>query len=165
MHGYPKVLGVKVNAGVNWRTHIETRLKEANRFLGFSNEKKFPIFLKGARKLGLYKFLMVPVLIYEFHCGSFLRTDIASQNFRNGLSVGKLETKQSLMYIHCRKATSFLCLLQQLNDPLVSKKFLKDEQDRCLQTMRNCELFELSKNITDGFCEEVLIAKSKRLKV
>ena len=123
MHGYPKVLGVKVNAGVNWRTHTETRLKEANRFLGFSNEKNFPIFLKGARKLGLYKSLMVLVLMYKFHCGSFLRTDIASQNFRNGLSVGKLETKQSLMYINSRKSTNFLCLLQHLNDALVAKNF------------------------------------------
>ena len=62
-----KDLGIHVAADVSWKLHIEERMKKANKVLYMLKrnvENKVNTFVK----LGLYKSLILPVLLYGFTC-------------------------------------------------------------------------------------------------
>ena len=70
-----KDLGIHVSADVSWKQHIEERMKKANKVLYMLKRNladKVNMFVK----LGLYKSLILPVLLYGFTCLTAGRTEI-----------------------------------------------------------------------------------------
>ena len=69
-----KDLGIHVAADVSWK-HIEERMKNANKVL-YMLKRNVATKLNTFVKLGLYKSLILPVLLYGFTCLTAGRTEI-----------------------------------------------------------------------------------------
>ena len=72
-----KDLGIHIKDDLNWSKHIEERLRKANKLL-YLLRRNVAVQNKPLIKLGLYKSLILPVLLYVFICVS--PSQIALQN-------------------------------------------------------------------------------------
>ena len=70
-----KDLGIHVAADVSWKQHIEERMKKANKVL-YMLKRNVATKVNTFVKLGLYKSLILPVLLYRFTCLTAGRTEI-----------------------------------------------------------------------------------------
>ena len=70
-----KDLGIHVAADVSWKQHIEEKMKKANKVL-YMLKRNVATKVNTFVKLGLYKSLILPVLLYDFTCLTARRTEI-----------------------------------------------------------------------------------------
>ena len=62
-----KDLGIHVSDNLTWEIHIEERLRKANKVL-YLLRRNVAVKVQTLIKLGLYKSLILPVLLYGFAC-------------------------------------------------------------------------------------------------
>ncbi|XP_075248432.1 uncharacterized protein LOC142341389 [Convolutriloba macropyga] len=61
------ILGIHIKDDLSWSKHIEERLRNANKVL-YILRRNVSVQVKPLMKLGLYKSLILPVLLYGFTC-------------------------------------------------------------------------------------------------
>ena len=69
-----KDLGILVNSGLNWASHVNYRIKKSNKAF-FYIKRNVSYRLQTHIKLNLYKSLLLPVLLFASECYSPSRTD------------------------------------------------------------------------------------------
>ena len=75
-----KDLGIHMLGDLSWSTHLNERLKKANKIL-YSLRQNVAYNVNTFVKLGLYKSILLPVLTYGCHCANFLRKDLQKLEF------------------------------------------------------------------------------------
>ena len=152
-----KDLGIHVSDNLTWKMHIEERLRKANEVLYFLR-RNVAVKVQTLVKLGLYKSLILPVLLYGFACVFASRADLhLLENFQ----------KKVVRWITENKTMSYLSQLQflnilplpmflQLNDMLLLSKITNEElgtsislPERPEKRGRRSEIFKLWKTRTE----------------
>ena len=78
-------LGIHVSDNLTWKMHIEERLRKANKVLYFLR-RNVTVKVQILVKLGLYKSLILPVLLYGFACVFASRADLhLLENFQKNV--------------------------------------------------------------------------------
>ena len=72
-----KDLGIYVAEDVTWKKHFDERLKQANK-KHYMAKRNVAVNVKTSIKLGLYKLLILPILLYGFSCVSASRAELQS---------------------------------------------------------------------------------------
>ena len=70
-----KDLGIIISEDLSWKAHVEERLKKANKVL-YSLRRNVAPKVRTHIKLGLYKSLILPVLLYVLSCISPSRAEL-----------------------------------------------------------------------------------------
>ena len=70
-----KDLGIHVAADVSWKQHIEERMKKANKVL-YMLKRNAASKVNTFVKLGSYKFLILPLLLYGFVSRAWLQEEL-----------------------------------------------------------------------------------------
>ena len=123
-----KDLGIHVAADVSWKQHIEERMKKANKVL-YMLKRNVATKVNTFVKLGLYKSLILPVLLYGFTCLTAGRTEIQIlEKFQKKVVkwiTGNKDTeyKNQLRLLNILPLPMFI----QLNDLLLVSKALNEE--------------------------------------
>ena len=87
-----KDLGVMICGNLNWSCHIENRLIRANKVL-FSLIRNVAEEVKPFTNFGLYKSLVLPVLMNGLNCAQVRRTDVVKQKISK-------ENRKYVFYVH-----------------------------------------------------------------
>ena len=70
-----KDLGIRIQSDLTWKIHLEERMKKSNRvFYSLRRNVAFKVSMR--IKLGLYKSIILPVLIYGSSCCNLNRGDM-----------------------------------------------------------------------------------------
>ena len=125
-----KDLGIRVAADVSWKQHIEERMKKANKVL-YMLKRNVATKVNTFGKLGLYKSLILSVLLYGFTCLTAGRIEIQILDkfqFQNKVVkwiTGNKHTeyKSQLRLLNTLPLPMFI----QLNDLLLVSKALNEE--------------------------------------
>ena len=129
-----KDLGVYVSDNLSWHSHTSARMKKANSVF-YLLKRKISYKLQATCKLGLYKWLLLPVLTYGFYCVSLSRADMKSlEKFQKRVVQWKTGSKIS-SYISQLRLLNLLPLLMfpQLNDILLLVKLSNELNQPQLQ--------------------------------
>ena len=128
--GKMKDLGVYIADTLNWSTHIEHRTEKANKVF-YCLRRNVAFNVKFSVKLGLYKSVMLPVLLYGMNGAYQFRTD--QRKFENlqrrvlkwvcGAHRGNYKAQLRLLNVLP------LPLFIQLNDLLLPSKLYKDIEE------------------------------------
>ena len=147
-----KDLGIHVPADVSWKQHIEERMKKANKVL-YMLKRNVATKLNTFVKLGLYKSLIPPVLLYSCTCLTAGRTEIQIlEKFQKKVVkwiTGNKDTeyKSQLRLLNILPLPMFI----QLNDLLLVSKALNEENSGIelpevhTKETRNNEIFKMTK--------------------
>ena len=148
-----KGLGIHVSDNLTWKMHIEERLRKANKVL-YLLRRNVAVKLQTLVKLGLYKSLILPVLLYGFACVFASRADlhlpeIFKKNVVRWITGNKtMSYRSQLRFLNILSLPMFL----QLNDVLLLSKITNEEMGTSISLPerpeiigRRSEIFKLSK--------------------
>ena len=151
-----KDLGIHVSENLTWKMHIEERLRKANKVL-YLLRRNVAVKLQTLVKLGLYKSLFLPVLLYGFACVIASRADLHSlENFQKKV-VRWITANKTMSYRSQLKILNILRLpmFLQLNDVLLLSKITNEEMGTSIslrerpEIRRRSEIFKLWKTRTE----------------
>ena len=150
-----KDLGIYVSHDLTWKTHIEERMKKANKVL-YLLRRNIALQVRQEIKLGLYKSLILPVLLYGSACTNPNRGEL-QQLERFQKKVVKWILGQKVMpYPNQLRLLNILPLpmFMQLNDILLLSKLTEDDSflpmlKQNSEKGRTKELFKLPKTRTE----------------
>ena len=121
-------LGIHASDNLTWKTHIEERLRKAKKVLYFLR-KNVAVKVQTLSKLGLYKSLILPVLLYGFSYIFTSRIDLHQlENFQRNV-VRWINGKKTKNYLSQLRILNILPLAMflQLNDILLLSKITHEE--------------------------------------
>ena len=151
-----KNLGIHMAADVSWKQHIEERMKKANKVL-YMLKRNVATKVNTFVKLGLYKSLILPVLLYGLTCLTAGRTEIQIlEKFQKKIvkwMTGNKDTeyKSQLRLLNVLPLPMFI----QPNDLLLVSKALNEENSGIelpevhTKETRNNEIFKMMKTRTE----------------
>ena len=151
-----KDTGIHVAADVSWKQHIEERMKKANKVL-YMLKRNVATKVNTFVKMGLYKSLILPVLLYGFTCLIAGSTEIQIlEKFQKKVVkwiTGNKDTeyKSQLRLLNILPLPRFI----QLNDLLLVSKALNEENSGIelpevhTKETRNNEIFKMAKTRTE----------------
>ena len=140
---------------MTWKTHIEERLKKANKVL-YLLRRNIALQERQEIKLGLYKSLILPVLLYGSACTNPNRGELQQLEIFQKKVVKWILGQKVMPYPNQLRLLNILPLpmFMQLNDILLLAKLTED--DRFLPMLkqnsekgRTNELFRLPKTRTE----------------
>ena len=149
-----KDLGIYVSHDLTWKTHIQEQLKKANKVL-YLLRRNIALQVRQEIKLGLYKSLVLPVLLYGSSCTNPNRGEL-QQLERFQKKVVKWILGQKIMpYPNQLRLPNILPqpMFMQLNDILLLSKLTEDDSflpmlKQNSEKGRTNELFKLPKTRT-----------------
>ena len=100
-----KDLGIHIKDDVSWNKHIEERLRKSNKVL-YLPRRNVTVQVKPLIKLGLYKSLILPVLLDGFTCKNPSRSEL--QNFERF-------QKKTVKWITGNNGVNYISKLRLLN--------------------------------------------------
>ena len=128
--GKVKHLGVYIADKLNWSTHIGHRIEKANKVF-CCLRRNFALNVQFSIKLGLYKWVILPVLLYGLNCAYQSRTDQRKlNNFQRRVlkwvsRPHRGDCKADLRLLNVLSLTLFI----QLNDLLLLSKLYMDIEE------------------------------------
>ena len=152
-----KDLDIHVSDNLTWKIHIEERLRKANKVL-YRFRRNVAVKVQTLVKLGLYKSLILPVLLYGFACVFASRADLhLLENFLKKVVRWRTGNK-AMSYLSQLKILNILPLpmFLQLNDKLLLSKITTEEMGTSVSLPerpeirgRRREIFKLWKTRTE----------------
>ena len=136
-----KDLGIHVSDNLTWKMHIEERLRKANKVL-YLLRRNVAVKVQTLVKLGLYKSLILPVLLYGFACVFASRADLhLLENFQKKV-VGWITGNKTMSYRSQLKILNILPLpmFLQLNDVLLLSKITNEEMGTSISLLERTEI-------------------------
>ena len=103
-----KDLGIHIKDYLSWSKHIEERLRKANK-VQYLLRRNVAVQVKALIKLGLYKSLILPVLLYGFTCINPSRSEL--QNL-------ECFHKEAMKWITGNKGVNYISQLRLQYSPL-----------------------------------------------
>ena len=128
-HSNPvKGLGIQVSNKLTWEMHIEERLRKANEVLYFLR-RNVAVKVQTLVKLGLYKSLILPVLLYGLACVFASRADLHLLEKFQKKVVKWITGNKTMSYLNQLKILNILPLpiFLQSNDKLLLSKITTEE--------------------------------------
>ena len=152
-----KHLGILISKDLSWKAHVEERLKKANKVL-YLLRRNVGLQVRTHIKLGLYKSLILPVLLFSFECVSASRAELhLLENLKKkavkwitGLKDQSYTSQMRLLI------TLPLSMFIQLNDILLLTEMNRENNLRINMPelpepeRRNTDIFKLPKTQTEG---------------
>ena len=162
-----KDLGIFVSGDLSWKVHIETRLKKANQVL-YLLRRNLSAKLNTFVKLGLYKSLILPVLLYGLSCTHISRGDqLQLERFQKKV-IRWITGNKTGVYINELRLLNILPLPMfiQLNNILLLASLDSNERNeivlnRRTTRARNTEIFEMRKVRTEKARNEFVFRTSR----
>ena len=156
-----KDLGVFIKNDLSWTCHINERLKKSNKVL-YLLRRNIAYSVNTFVKLGLYKSIVLPILLYGFHCVKVSRTDLLTLEQFQRKVVKWICGDSTRSYVEKLRLLNLLPLpiFLQLNDLLFLTKICPDEDNelksilphnlsKAENSMRRKEIFSLKKTRTE----------------
>ena len=143
-----KDLGILISEDLSWKAHIEERLKKANKVL-YLLRRNVALKVRTHIKLGLYKSLILPVLLYGFSCVSASRAELHLLEKFQKKAVKWITGLKDQSYTSQMRLLNILPLPMfiQLNDILLLSKMNPENNP----SLNMPELHEPDRRITDIF--------------
>ena len=148
-----KDLGIRIQSDLTWKIHLEERMKKANRV--FYSLRRNVVFKVNMRiKLGLYKSMILPVLMCGSSCCNLNRGDMRNLERFQRKVVSWITNSKTLSYIEQLRLSNLLPLLMyyQLNDLLLLSSLQQIQPTNTKQpvlpgnrSMRRDDYFDLTK--------------------
>ena len=148
-----KDLGIRIQSDLTWKIHLEERLKKANRvFYSLRRNVAFKVSMR--IKLGLYKSMILPVLMYGSPCCNLNREDMRNLERFQRKVVSWITNSKTLSYIEQLRLSNLLPLpmYYQLNNLLLLSSLQQNQPTNTKQpvlpgnrTMRRDDYFDLKK--------------------
>ena len=149
-----KDLGIWIQSDLTWKIHLEERMKKANRvFYSLRRNVAFKVNMR--IKLGLYKSMILPVLMYRSSCCNLNREDMRNLELFQRKVVSRITNSKTLSYIEQLRLSNLLPLpmYYQLNDLLLLSSLQQNQSTNTKQpvlpgsrSMSRDDYFELTKN-------------------
>ena len=136
-----KDLGMHVSDDLTWKMQIEERLRKANKVL-YLLRRNVSVKVQTRVKLGLYKSLILPVLLYGFACVFASRADLhLLENFQKKV-VKWISGNKTMSYLSQLKILNILPLpmFLQLNDMLLLSKITNEEMGSSISLPERSEI-------------------------
>ena len=156
-----KDLGVFIKNDLSWTCHINERLKKSNKVL-YLLRRNIAYSVNTFVKLGLYKSIVLPILLYGFHCVKVSRTDLLTLEQFQRKVVKWICGDSTRSYVEKLRLLNLLPLpiFLQLNDLLFLSKICQDEDNelksilphnlsKAENSTRRKEIFSLKKTRTE----------------
>ena len=150
-----KDLGIYVSHDLTWKTHIEERLKKANKVLYLLRRNIAPQ-VRQEIKLGLYRSLILPALLYGSACTNPNRGELQQLEIFQKKVVKWILGQKVMPYPNQLRPLNILPLpmFMQLNDILLLSKLTEDDSflpmlKQNSEKGRTNELFKLPKTRTE----------------
>ena len=123
-----KDLGIHVSDNLTWKMHIEERLRKANKVL-YLLRRNVAVKIQTFVELGLYKSLILPVLLYNFACVFASREDLHLLEKAQKKVLRWITGNKTMSYLGQLKVLNILPLpmFLQLNDMLLLLKITNEE--------------------------------------
>ena len=129
-----KDLGVRIQSDLTWKIYLEERMKKANRvFYSLRRNVAFKVNMR--IKLGLYKSMILPVLMYGSSCCNLSRGDMRNlERFQRRVVSWKTNSK-TLSYIEQLRLSNLLPLpmYYQINDLLLLSSLQQNQSTNTKQ--------------------------------
>ena len=115
---------------MSWSAHVNARLKKSNRVLHALRENVV-LKVKTFIKLGLYKSLVSPVLLFGMNCVQMTKTDLQNIEKFQRRAVKWITSQLEGQYLTSLQLLNILPLpmYMQLNDLLTFSKFFHEKPD------------------------------------
>ena len=151
-----KNLGIHIKDDLSWSKHIEERLRKANKVLYFLRQN-VAVQVKPLIKLGLYKSLILTVLLYGFTCINPLQTELQNLKWFQKKAMKWITGNKGVIYISQLRLLNFLPLpmFLQVNDLLLLAKVMHESlhcielHDLARANGRTREVFRFQKTRTE----------------
>ena len=150
-----KDLGIHIKDDLRWSKHIEERLRKANTVL-YLLRRNQAVQVKPLIKLGFYKSLILPVLLYGFTCIIPSRSELQNLERFQKKAVKWITGNKGVNYSSPLRLLNILPLpmFLQLNDLLLAK--VMHESSHCIELPdltsangRKKEVFRIEKTRTE----------------
>ena len=156
-----------MSGDLSWKVHIETRLKKANQVL-YLLRRNLSANINTFVKLGLYKLLILPVLLYGLSCTHISRGDqLQLERFQKKV-IRWITGNKTGVYINELRLLNILPLPMfiQLNNILLLASLHSNERNeivlnRRTTRARNTEIFEMQKVRTEKARNEFVFRTSR----
>ena len=151
-----KDLGIHIKEDLSWSKHTEERVRKANKVL-YLLRRNVAVQVKPLIKLGLYKSLILPVLLYGFTCINPSRSELQNLERFQKKAVKWIRGNKGVDYISQLRRLNILPLpmFLQVNDLLLLAKVM-NESSHCIELPdltsangRTKEVFRLQKTRTE----------------
>ena len=152
-----KDLGIHVSDNLTWKLHIDERLRKANKML-YLLRRNVAVKVQTLVELGLYKALILPVLLYSFAFVFASRADLHLLENAQKKVLRWITGNKTMRYLSQLKVLNILPLpmFLQLNDMLLLSKITNEEMGTSISLPewpeirgRTSEIFKLWKTRTE----------------
>ena len=164
-----KDLGILIQSDLTWKIHLEERMKKANRVF-YSPRRNVAFKVNMRIKLGHYKSMILPVLMYGSSCCNLKRGDMRNLKRFQRKVASWITNSKTLSYIEQLRLLNLLPLpmYYQLNDLLLLSSLQQNQSTNTKQpvlpgnrSMRRDDYFDLTKKTTRKIPRRILLSHPK----
>ena len=164
-----KDLGIRIKSDLTWKIHLEERMKKGNRvFYSLRRNVAFKNIMR--IKLGLYKSMILPFLMYGSSCCNLNRGDMRNLERTQRKVVSWITNSNTLSDIEQLRLSNILpfTMYYELNDLLLLSRLQQLQPTNTKQpvlpgnrSMRRDNYFDLTKKTTRKISRRILFSHPK----